>query len=139
MKKLSNALLTFAAAAALTTGLGIAQPAPTLAASIPFDFTVGQTKMPAGDYTITSNPMSGVVIVRDVKCKHNAAVMALPGAQGNRDQSYLTFRVHGDRHYLAGAWNSAFRSAWGLTPTAAEREAAIAQGTTTKVLVLAKK
>ena len=139
MKKFTNALMNLAAAAALTTGFAMAQPAASLTASIPFDFTVGKTKMPAGDYNIASNPMTGVVIVRGVKCRRSAAVLTIPSDARQREESYLTFRVLGDKHYLAGAWNSAFGSAWGLSPTAAEREAAMAQGTTMQTLVLARK
>jgi len=139
MKRLSNVLFSIAAAAALTTGFGIAQAAEPINAVIPFDFTVGKTKMPAGHYSIETNKASRFVVIRDVANRRSAIVLWNADVPSQRQESYLTFRVHGSKHYLAGAQSSALGVAWDLAMTSAEREAMLAAGNQTQTLFLALK
>ena len=139
MKKLSNVLFNIAAAAALTGGFGIARAAEPMKADIPFDFTVGKTKLPAGRYSIETNKQSHFVIIRDARNQNSAVVICQDRSPSHRDDTYLTFRVYGSKHYLAGAQSSTLGVAWDLSRTAAEREAMIAAGNQTQTLLLALK
>ena len=86
-------LLTMASVAA--TG-AIAQQ-PTLKANIPFDFTVGNTLLPAGEYTITS-PMREVIVLRTAG--HSASVVSTENYAESKSGSELVFDKYGEQYFL---------------------------------------
>ena len=91
----------------LTSVSGSAQTAKQLSAIVPFEFTVGQTTLPAGKYTIyrTSVNTSDGFLMRDDN-GHVAVVFkthAVPG-QGQSEKGRLEFRRLGDQYFLARFW-----------------------------------
>lgn len=66
---------------------------------IPFDFTIGATSLPAGNYSVsTVNP--AVILMRNVDTGDSAIVM--PAARGNdKGKAVLAFHCYGDRCFLA--------------------------------------
>src|SRR6185436_15552989 len=76
-----------------------------LSANIPFDFQMGKTQMPAGEYNFQRQ--SGVLTVRAADGKH--AVMTLTSAASRREitaQPVVQFQRYGDSYFLSGLWNA---------------------------------
>jgi hypothetical protein len=72
MKRISAIALFTIATLAASTGLVAQQPA--VKANIPFNFTVGEQSMPAGDYTITS-PSRHIVLIQSADRQHVGMVI----------------------------------------------------------------
>ncbi len=71
----------------------------TIKANIPFDFTVGNTWMPAGEYTISS-PLREIVEVRSADLTRTAALVSSPSHNESRSGSKLVFDKYGDQYFL---------------------------------------
>jgi len=78
-----------------------------LRASVPFEFSVGQTSLPACEYTIALvNPASDQVILR-ISARdgsRNAMVHMFSVKGKSATNSMLVFHRYGDRYFLAQAW-----------------------------------
>jgi hypothetical protein len=85
-------LITLASVAA--TGANAQEPA--LKANIPFDFTVGNTWMPAGEYTITA-PIREVLLLRTAG--HSASIVSSENNAESSD-SKLVFDRYGNQYFL---------------------------------------
>ena len=95
MKRISAiGLLTIASLATCTGAI-----AQQLKANIPFGFTVGNTWMPAGEYTISS-PLRQVVQVRSVDLAKIATIVSSQGYNESRSGSKLVFDKYGDQYFL---------------------------------------
>jgi hypothetical protein len=68
-------------------------------ANIPFDFTVGNTQMPAGEYKITS-PGEQEVRLQSASNASTATVVSLHSNAEPGPQSELVFLKYGDRYFL---------------------------------------
>jgi hypothetical protein len=86
------ALLAIASAATCTAAM-----AQAVKATIPFDFTVGNTWMPAGEYSITS-PSSDVLEIKSDS--HIVLVASLKGYDQSKSGSKLVFDKYDDRYFL---------------------------------------
>jgi hypothetical protein len=125
---------------ALAAGCVMAQSSEPLKATIPFDFIVGTTTLPAGEYTVGSDFGSAVLKIRDSHREVKASVLAITGnAPANSNESHLVFRVHGTKHYLASTWNSYMAAGRQVRETKAEREMEMATGPTTQIVLLARR
>jgi hypothetical protein len=83
--------------ASLATSIGaVAQQG--MKANIPFDFTVGNTKMPAGEYRITS--IEQEVRLQSANNASMATVVSLHSNVQPGSQSELVFLKYGDRYFL---------------------------------------
>jgi hypothetical protein len=83
--------------ASLATSIGaVAQQG--MKANIPFDFTVGNTKLPAGEYSITS--VEQVVRLRSADNSSIATVVSLHSNEEPGSQSELVFLKYGNRYFL---------------------------------------
>ena len=81
----------------LATSIGaVAQQG--MKANIPFDFTVGNTKLPAGEYSITS--VEQVVRLRSADNSSIATVVSLHSNEEPGSQSGLVFLKYGNRYFL---------------------------------------
>jgi hypothetical protein len=116
--KLSYVLATLLAALACT-GL----EAQTMNAKIPFDFQIGSTAMPAGDYRIDYS--NHLLVVRSETGNHTAMALVSPVSRPRTQQKgVLQFRCYGDSHFLAGVWGPYTSLGGGLGRSAREKEVA---------------
>lgn len=96
-----NRILAIASLSIASLALSAGASAQQLKANIPFDFTVGNTTMPAGEYTISSS-------VRDFVDLRNAdrTLMATVGGIHSYDEAKsksggeLVFARYGDQYFL---------------------------------------
>ena len=140
MTQFPKAVLQTVALAAVMTGFGMAQSGQPLKASIPFEFIVGQTTLPAGDYTVGSQFGSPFLHISDSQHHVKATVLTnTDNAPANASESRLVFRVHGTKHYLASTWDGSLGEGREVKETRREREMEIATGPTTQVVLLARK
>jgi hypothetical protein len=75
-------------------------------ASIPFDFNVGKTTLPAGKYTITVvNPSSDrkVLQIRSLSGRSSALALTMTNSVSASEKSKLVFERYGDRYVFAQA------------------------------------
>ncbi len=95
MNRISATTLLAIASVASCTGAIAQQPA--LRANIPFDFTVGNTWMPAGEYTITS-PTHDVLELKSGS--HIASVVSIQSGAESNSGSELVFDRYDDQYFL---------------------------------------
>jgi hypothetical protein len=97
MKRISAlALLTVASVATCTSAIG---QQPAIKANIPFNFTVGNTCMPAGEYTISS-PQRQVIQLRNDDLAKTATIVSSHSSYESSSGSELVFDKYGDRYFL---------------------------------------
>jgi hypothetical protein len=90
-----HAILLLIVASVAATGANAQEP--TLKANIPFDFMVGNTWMPAGEYTITS-PTQEVLVLRTAG--HSASVVSTKDHAESKAGSELVFDKYSDHYFL---------------------------------------
>ena len=141
MRNVTTRLLQVAALAGLTTTFGWAGAPNDVKANIPFAFNIGNTSLPAGEYTLASHHGSRVIYVEDARGAVRVVFQLMVGAAPvSGSDSKLVFRAYGTRYYLGGVWNATMRSGGGLLKTAAEREMEIASAAPeTRVVLIAQK
>jgi hypothetical protein len=123
MKRIT-ALALFTIASLASYSAATAQQ-PGMRAKIPFDFTVGNTSLPAGEYTITS-PSEPVVWLRNTDNGSTATVVSTHSYRDSGAVSELVFLKYGDHYFLHCALGGS-HSAMNLdiAPGKAEKEARI--------------
>lgn len=94
-------LALFAAASLL------AEMTPRMTAHIPFGFHMGNSMLPAGEYTVDTDPGPGLVRLRSADSKSSVTVLAngvqtlsIPG------DSKLIFTKYGDEYFLSRIWRA---------------------------------
>jgi len=97
MKRISEIALFTIVTLAATTGLVAQQPA--VKANIPFNFTVGDKSMPAGEYTISS-PMEHLVKIQSTDLRYVELVIGTQSHQESAAGSKLVFDKYGDFYFL---------------------------------------
>ena len=77
---------------------------PVIKVKIPFEFTIGTTTLPAGEYSLVS-PVQHFVQLRDAR-GHFIAAAITNGVESTAvpKESVLKFYVEGGRHVLAEVW-----------------------------------
>jgi len=99
-----------------------------LTANIPFDFSVGGEKLPAGKYWINRAQQSNgdtVVQIRSTDLHSNLVRFTIPVlAAAPAKNSSLVFRRYGDEYFLAEIWPMGSETGRELPKTRAERELA---------------
>jgi hypothetical protein len=97
-------------------------------AKIPFDFTVGDKTLKAGEYVIKvagSGSMPELLAFHDANGKPQVVVNGIRmEAVENNGQSRLLFTKYGDRYFLAQIWLSETESGAGVRQGRLEREVA---------------
>jgi hypothetical protein len=92
-------------ASVLVTGLSVPARAATLAdGQVPFEFTVGSAKLPAGHYQIqpSTSPGEDVLVVRNVDTGKTTVAEYLTRIASRADgKSFFVFDVVGDQHILS--------------------------------------
>ena len=81
-----------------------AKSVDAMKAQVPFDFHVGNTVVPAGEYTIrTLNADEAALRISDGR--HSASINTNT-AQGRAGGARLVFRRYGDQYFLAAVWGA---------------------------------
>ena len=108
-------------------------------AYIPFEFTVGDDTLPAGNYQFEKQDIPQATVVGSLD--HQARVMVIARAAyapaGARVESRVIFNKYGNRYFLAEVWNAANGMGTRVTKSRHEREASLNASAQT-VLVAAR-
>jgi hypothetical protein len=123
MKTLKTIILSVGAVALWgTSGLN----AQTATAEIPFEFSVQNTTLPAGEYTMAATSTShGLMLIRNVKTREAMLVLAFSNEseyKGAKDKSVVLFHRIGNRYFLAEVKTEGVRGHIG--PSKLEKELA---------------
>jgi hypothetical protein len=108
-------------------------------ATIPFDFTVGQTQMSAGTYEIS--PLAhAAIVIRDSKAAKSVLIMVRSERSRNSDsRAKLVFNRYGDKYFLSQVSRGFGAGVMQLPTSKLEKEVRIASsGVSQKVVVAAK-
>lgn len=134
---LQRSFLIIGVLALLTATTAFAQT--KIVADVPFDFSVGDTLMPAGQYKITYNLTTKDVI--RLNCRHKRATVATMAPRLEKadagQQPKLVFNRYGKRHFLANVWMGT--SVRTVPQSKAERELIAQLSRPTAVTVLAER
>ncbi len=115
--------------AVLGLSSAFAQQRDTFKADVPFAFRMANVVLPAGEYTISQNTLTGVVYLLNPQGKASAGAIThaiAPNVSGKA--SKLVFHKYGDNYFLAEVWASNVYTGWQLRKTDAEREFAKGAG-----------
>jgi hypothetical protein len=97
MKRTINAIALFVAAMFITAGVW----APSVKATIPFDFTVNNTTVPSGTYIISSASTDhDVLCISDQKHVH-LLTSALPNPAHAGKANVMVFHKYGNQYFLS--------------------------------------
>ena len=95
-----------------------------LKASIPFDFLVGETRLPAGDYHVKSTTQ-GAMLIQSPNARSSATVLTQPTfAAKISDVGKLVFNQYGDQYFLSKIWVPSSDTGRELPKSRLEREVA---------------
>jgi len=105
--------------------VGYAAPAGRISVNIPFDFMVGKTKLPAGQYIVQGTNTQGVLQISSTDRKANVLAVTSSGkADAGESKARLDFNRYGDQYFLSQVWEGGSTAAHRLVKSRAEREAA---------------
>jgi hypothetical protein len=133
--KNAKLLIAFAYTALMLLAPAVAQTVP-FRVNVPFDFIVGDQKMPAGFYRVAILYDVELQVVRiDGSSVANVLTTHVSGGPTQHPSPSLLFHRHGDRHYLAEVWTGSTEVGHLLSTSAAELEyARTAKAETTAVM-----
>jgi hypothetical protein len=97
-----NLVLGAGLAAILWSPLLKAQTAEV--ATVPFGFHANSITLPAGEYTVIKDTMSGILRLRSNETNKSVLLMAPNRKSGDLEDSKLTFHRYGDHYFLAEIW-----------------------------------
>jgi hypothetical protein len=100
-------LISFLGLALLATASLFAEMQPRMSANIPFEFHVGNSMLPAGEYTVYAEPGSGLVRLRSADSKSSVTILAnAVQTLSTPRESKLIFNRYGDNYFLFRIWRS---------------------------------
>jgi hypothetical protein len=121
-KRLLMVLTTLSLFVTLTAASVYAQSDMHLKVNIPFEFSVGNEVLPAGEYTVRYVAQSALVI----QCfdRNASQIFWTFGARSSktRNESSLVFHRYGDEYFLSTIWTSGNDTGHELFKSRAERE-----------------
>jgi hypothetical protein len=93
-------------------------------ATIPFDFAVGNKRLPAGEYQIKP-AAEKVMVIQSTDARSSAVAMTI-GVQAGKsnDVGKLVFNRYGDQYFLSKIWPPASTDGRELSKSRLEREVA---------------
>ncbi|HYM10377.1 MAG TPA: hypothetical protein VEU62_06580, partial [Bryobacterales bacterium] len=102
-----------------------AQSDVTLRASVPFEFVVGKTTLPAGQYVV-KEIQPRALLIQSLDGRGRAIVLtdAAQAGKTQQQQSKLIFNHYGSEYFLWQIWTTGADIGRELPPTRGEREAA---------------
>jgi hypothetical protein len=92
-------------------------------ADIPFQFQVGNTTLPAGEYSVSPNSSTGETL-RISSRSTDATVVRMSSPVAQRDpasKSRLVFHKYGNEYFLTEVWSAGFSNGRKLTKSGRER------------------
>jgi hypothetical protein len=98
--------IAFSVLAVLTTA-GSAMAQGAVRATIPFDFTVDNKTLPAGNYEVTQSLGSFIRIQNLSHPEAVALVAAIRDSMGSHDKSVMVFVKYGDHYFLHNVFSPA--------------------------------
>ncbi len=143
MKRHLNILIAVIVLAAALTAHGQSSSAQKVIATIPFAFNVGNTRLPAGKYTLTvTNPSSDrkILQIRNADGRSTAMILTT-GVSGNAaDSAKLVFHRYGDRYFFAQAKMAGEATSLAAMKSKAERaeQETVAKARKSVVVILAE-
>lgn len=126
-------------ALALVTSVPLS--AQTIAtATVPFDFTVGQTQLSAGTYEISTLAHAAGIEIRNTKAAKSVLTVVRSEHSRNDDsRTKLVFNRYGDKYFLSQVSRGLGGGVMQLPTSKLEKEIQIARsGASRKVVVAAK-
>lgn len=123
----------------LVAGSAFAQSGQ-IRATIPFNFTVSHTTLPAGDYSVsTTGGTDSILVIQGA----NGQTVKLVGSNHLQaaklsDRTKLVFRCYGDRYFLAQVWTRGSQMGRELPKSALESEVAMDTAARQVVLVASR-
>jgi hypothetical protein len=103
--------------------VGQMKPAERIVTQVPFQFTVGDATLPAGDCTVVLvNENSSVLLVGSRDAHRWVYAPATPDLGGKSSDAVLTFHRYGDRYFLAEVKVADSRSVYTFKPSKLEKE-----------------
>jgi hypothetical protein len=137
MKRIIAATLLATASLMAHTG---ASAQSKLQATIPFDFTVGNNKLPAGTYVI--NHIQPQEILMSCEQKHKSVFVLLTSTDEVRQNpDKLIFNRYGDQYFLSEVHGDYGATAWNIGPSKLEKRVRVeeaSRATQQKTLVAMK-
>ena len=111
------------AAAALTLVSAVAtanaQESRTQVANIPFEFTVGETTLPAGDYNVSRLSSGEAIALRGTESA--VRLTSLITRTEPAKQSKLVFHRYGNQYFLSEVWTAGYANGRKLVKSKAEQ------------------
>ncbi len=105
------------------TGAILNAQSTKMVANIPFDFQMGKTSMPAGEYNFQRQ--TGVLTIRAADGKH--AAMALTSPESRHDittHPVVQFQRYGDTYFLSGLWDADSKDGFSVPQSQKQRDLA---------------
>jgi hypothetical protein len=95
-----TAIALFIAATFITAGKAIAQDY-AVRATIPFNFTVNGSQLPAGNYTLGSDVTNPRILNISDRTQHvHVMALTMPSADEKRKANQLVFHKYGNQYFL---------------------------------------
>jgi len=108
----------------VSTGAALAQLDTTrITAQVPFDFVVGDKAVPAGEWTVSSGPMNGALLIQNRDAEFG--VLSLPQKDESKKPAgscVLVFHRYNNRYFLSGIKIEGSRITYRLPESKAEAE-----------------
>lgn len=124
-KRIFSIVKAFSACALIAAFCVAAQAQPTLIAKVPFDFVVCNSRLAAGEYTVSIDNLKTVVLVRGEQGGSAVMAISLAAHTGKTtQQSKLVFHRYGDRYVLSQVWPAGSNDGREFPPSKMERELA---------------
>jgi hypothetical protein len=108
LKGLTMLMLVVVLALAAAVASANAQSANRVVATIPFDFSVGYKKLPAGDYSVQAiNNSNNTLMIRSADARQAAVRLTneIGRSKKNDTHARLVFHRYGERYFLAEVWS----------------------------------
>ena len=145
-----NQAYTMIAMFVLVASMAVAAQAQTsgrtqLTANIPFNFSVGNQSLPAGEYSIAQiNPSSSNVVLQLRSREGNSAMVQMTSVIGKaQENAKLIFHRYGNKYFFAQAWvdgeSNALQAPKPSAERSAEREMAAIKAASETVLLTASR
>jgi hypothetical protein len=120
-RQILSVVVTLSAVVILSVA-GFAAISGMIRAEVPFDFTVGSKKLPAGKYTVDARNSNGTLVIRNKETRKVVASISRSFEVDADNRPQLIFHRYGNQYFLTKVVG--YASGNELPKSKAEREAA---------------